>query len=241
MHGQRGVAAALGEAQHRIIRDLSAEADAAAAHDAALVIKTDTRSNIDVLRLLDLLFTEAALALAMLDAEFLESALASLIADRAVERMIDQQEFHHAFAHFLSQRALRADAHAFRDRIGTSDDRTRHPADVGHPVLVLFRLRAGGWTRRHAHLHKAHAAIAGGGKLGVIAVVRDFFLHLLAGLDHPHALRELMPDTIDLNIHEIRRRRWGGGSRGRFGGGHGTWRRNLNEYRSRMDSSNPIL
>ena len=39
----------------------------------------------------------------------LQIALAALIADRAIERMIDQQEFHHAFARFFDQRRLGVD------------------------------------------------------------------------------------------------------------------------------------
>src|SRR3546814_7062567 len=34
----------------------------------------------------------------------LQIALAALIADRAIERMVDQQEFHHAFARGLDHR-----------------------------------------------------------------------------------------------------------------------------------------
>ena len=95
--------AALEEPQLARLRDLVAEADAAAAHDAAFVIKPDARADIDVLRLLDLVFTEAALAFPMFHAEFLKSALTSLITNRAIQWMIDQQELHHAFAAFLCQ------------------------------------------------------------------------------------------------------------------------------------------
>ncbi len=37
-------------------------------------------------------------AVAVLDAELLEPALARLVADRAVERVVDQQELHHSLA-----------------------------------------------------------------------------------------------------------------------------------------------
>jgi hypothetical protein len=89
MHCESGMAATLSEAEHGLIGDLSSEADATAAHDAALVIEAHTWADVHILRLLDLVLTEAAFAFAMLDAELLQTALTSLIADRAVERMID--------------------------------------------------------------------------------------------------------------------------------------------------------
>ena len=221
MHGEGGVTATLGEAEHGFIGDLGGEADAAAAHDAALVIEAHTRADIDVLRLLDLVFAEAALAFAVLDTELLEAALACLIADGAIERVIDEEEFHHALAAFLREGAFGADAHAFGDGVRTGDDGARHPADLWHAVLVFFRLGAGSGARRHAHFDQAHAAVAGGGEFGVVAVVRDLGLGLLARFDHARAFGELEPDAVDLHVHEIGR--WGrrGGRGGSFSGsGH---------------------
>ena len=218
MHGERGVAAAFGEAEHGIICDLCGETNAAAAHDAALVIKADTRSDIDVLGLLDLVFAEAAFAFAVFDAELLKAAFAGLIANRAVERVIDEEKLHHAFAAFLREQRIGADAHAFGDGVGTSDDGTWHPADLWHAVFVFLRLGAGSRARRHAHLDEAHAAVAGGGELRVVAVVRDVLLGLLARFDHSRAFGEFEPDAINLHVHEIGRR-WSGNRGGSFGGG----------------------
>ena len=104
MGGERGVAAAIDEAEDVVLRDFLAEANAARAEDAALVVERDARAEFDVLRLLHLVLEEARILPAVLDAEFLEPAFARLVADRAIERMIDEQKFHHAVAAFLDQR-----------------------------------------------------------------------------------------------------------------------------------------
>jgi hypothetical protein len=57
--------------QHRIIRHLCGEANAAAAHDAALVVQPDPRTDIDILWLLHLVLAEPALTFAVLNTEFL--------------------------------------------------------------------------------------------------------------------------------------------------------------------------
>jgi len=51
-------------------------------------------------------------------------------------------------------------------------------------------------------LHEAHATVAGGGKLGVIAVVRYFCFGDLAGFDHTSAFGDLYPMTVDLHVDE---------------------------------------
>ena len=59
MGGQHGVAAAIDEAEHVVLRDFLAKANAARAEDAALVIERDARPELDVLRLLHLVLEEA--------------------------------------------------------------------------------------------------------------------------------------------------------------------------------------
>src|SRR3546814_5089125 len=51
-----------------------------------------------------LVLLEARMAAAIGHRLILQIALAALIADRAIERMVDQQEFHHAFARGLDHR-----------------------------------------------------------------------------------------------------------------------------------------
>ena len=86
---------------------------------------------------------EARNAAAVLDGLFLEAAFAGLVADRAIERVIDEQELHHALAAFLDEFAGGADAHVFGDRVGAGDHRARHPADRLVAVLVVLGFLAG--------------------------------------------------------------------------------------------------
>src|SRR5436309_540580 len=75
--------------------DLGGEADAARAMDAAIHAGLDQRPEILVLdRALVLL--EAAAIEAIGHRLVLQVALAALIADRAVERVVDEQELHHS-------------------------------------------------------------------------------------------------------------------------------------------------
>ena len=71
----------------------------------------------------------------------LQVAFAALVADRAVERMIDEQEFHHPTAHFANFRGVGFDHHAVADRHRARRD----------------------WFRRVFHVDQAHAAVTGDG------------------------------------------------------------------------------
>ena len=200
MDGERGVGAALGEAEHRIAGDFVHEADAAAAHDAALVVEPDARADIDVFRLFHLHVHEARNAAAVLDGLFLEAAFAGLVADRAIERVVDEEEFHHALAAFFDEFAGGADAHVFGNRVGAGDDRARHPADGFVAVFVPLRLLAGRGAGRHAHLHEAHPAVSGRTELRMVTIVGNDGSRLAAGLDHPCAFGKLVPDAVDLDV-----------------------------------------
>ena len=160
VNGEGGVGAALGEAEHRVAGDFVHEADAAAAHDAALVVEADSRADLDVFRLFHLHVHEARDAAAVLDGLFLKAAFAGLVANRAVERVIDEEEFHDALAALFDQLAGGADAHVFADGVGAGNDGAGDPADDFVAVLVALRLLAGGGAGRHAHLHEAHPAIS---------------------------------------------------------------------------------
>ena len=80
--------------------DLLAEAHAARAVDAARHVGGDQRTQVLVLDHA-LALVEARDVAAEADRQVLQLALPALVADRAVERMVDQQELH--------GRALRAD------------------------------------------------------------------------------------------------------------------------------------
>ena len=127
---------------------------------------------------------------AVFDAEFLESAFARLVADRAIERMIDEEKFHHPATAFLDQRRFGANPEPFGDIGRAADLRTRHPVDLRLAVVGEdgFTVRA---HFRHAHFDQAHAAVARGGEFLVIAIARHVTAGLLAGFDQARALREL--------------------------------------------------
>ena len=88
------------------------EPDAARAKNAALVVEHDARAEINALGLVNFRLDEAARALAVIHGVFLELAFARLVADRAIERMIDEQRFQHAFAHLLHAGRARVNLHA---------------------------------------------------------------------------------------------------------------------------------
>src|SRR6202000_614460 len=95
--------------------DLLHEAHAARAMDAAGHDRLDTGTHI--LRgprpfVLEIAVVAAAIGHGLV----LQIAFAALVADRAIERMVDQQELHHALARLLGAVAIRVDHHAIRRR-----------------------------------------------------------------------------------------------------------------------------
>ena len=153
----------------------------------------------------------------MFDGEFLEAALAGLVADGAVEGVVDEEEFHDAFAAFLDEGGFGADADAFCDGVGAGDGGAGGPEDFGVAVFVFFDFGgAGGGAGGHAGFDEAHAAVSGAAEFGVVAVVGDFDGGLAQGFDHAGAFGEFKPVSVDLDVDEIHGR---GGGAGREGGG----------------------
>ena len=120
----------------------------------------------------------AALGAAFLIRVVLQLALARLIADRAVERMVDEQHLEHALARF--ERLRRVDVH--------------------HLPLGDRRRARGRELRRLLHFDEAHAADAGDGKAGVIAVVRDQHARRLRRLEDRGAVRHGDRASLDRQI-----------------------------------------
>ena len=166
--------AAAGRAQRLDAGDLGREADAARALDAARHLGLDDRAEL-LVGDRALLFLVARGVMAIGHRLVLQVALAALVADRAVERMVDQQELHHALARLLHQRRVGLDHHVVGDRHGAAGDRLRR--------LLL--------------LHQAHAAVAGDRQALVIAEARDLLARHLAGLQHGDAGRHFDLDPVD--------------------------------------------
>src|SRR5918996_195380 len=114
-----------------------------------------------LLRLLHLLFDEPTAAGAIIISVFLQDALTGLIADRAIKRVVDQDELQYAFASLLDLGDLGGDHHA-----------------IGH------NRRAGGhWFRNFLYLHQAHTAVGFDLQLRMITEIRDLDPQPFSGLD----------------------------------------------------------
>ncbi len=96
--------------------------------------------------------------------------------------MVDQQEFHHAFARGLDHFAVGADFLPVGSRQRTA------------------RLRLG---RSGLHFDQAHAAVAGDGQTVVIAEARDFLAGLLAGLQDRHTGVDLVFRAVDGDLWHL--------------------------------------
>ena len=156
--------------------DLLGEADAAGAMDAAGHDGLDQRPHLLVVHR-PLVLLEARAVVAVGHRLVLQVAFAALVADRAVQRMVDQQEFHHALAGL--DRLL---------RIGE------------HDHAVHDRLRA----RRHRlgrllHLDQAHAAVAGDRQPLVEAEMRHFLADRLQRLKQGQAAVDLVFAAVNGN------------------------------------------
>ena len=127
-------------------RDLGGEAHAARTLDATGHDRLDQRAHILVFHRA-LVFRKARARAAIGHGLVLQVAFPALVADRAVQRVVDEQELHHPFAGLLHQRRERA--HLRRLAV-------RPAAHVLHQKGAR-RHRLG---RAH-QLHKAHAAITG--------------------------------------------------------------------------------
>src|SRR6202043_537573 len=157
--GDFHVLAAAGRAYLGHAADFGGEADAARALDAAVHRGLDQRAQIFVLDRA-LVFGKAAGVDAVAHRLVLQVALAALVADRAIQRVVDQQEFHHAFARLLHHRRACRDFR--RLALGT------RTAIANAPGAARDRLRAA------LHFDKAHPAIAGDRQPFVIAKARNF-------------------------------------------------------------------
>src|SRR5206468_1376024 len=84
--------AAVARHELAVLGDVAREARAAVAEDAALAVEGDRRRDRD--RLLEGALREghARVARAVAEGEILERALAALVADRAIERVVDEDE-----------------------------------------------------------------------------------------------------------------------------------------------------
>src|ERR1700722_2589088 len=150
------------------------EANAARAVDATRHDRLHQRTEILVLHRA-FVFRVARVIHAVAHCLVLQIALAALVADRAIERMVDQQEFHHAAAPVAHHGRVSVHHHAVGDRVGAGGDRLR---------------------RRLLDFDQAHAAIAGDRQAVVVAEPRDFLAGGLTGLQHGGAVGDFDLDAV---------------------------------------------
>src|SRR6266481_7006182 len=172
------------------MRNFLAETDAARAENAALVVKCHPRAKLHSFRLFNFVLQETRLRIAVVDTELLQTAFAGLIANWAVQRMIDEQKFHYPALAFLHQGRVRANGYPFRHVLCAANLRTGYPVNDRFAISaeLRFPIRPEPWK---PHFDKAHPAIAGRAKFFVIAIARHENPDLLARLNHACALRKL--------------------------------------------------
>src|SRR5690606_7204247 len=165
---------ALHHAEAVILRDLAHEPDATGAHDAPVAVVEDVAA--EVVPAEDPLRLDRPSVLPPLGGHVvLELALARLVADRAVERVIDQVELEDALARLPRLRTLGQDRLAVRD----------------------LRDARGRELRRTLDLDQAHAAHGRSRERRMVAVVRDAHAELLGRLDDARAFRDLDRTAVD--------------------------------------------
>ncbi len=160
--------AAAGRAHLRIALNLQAEAHAAGAMNAARHVGRDQRP--EVLVFDDpFAFGEARDVAAETHREILQLALAALIADRAIERMIDEQKLHGRALGGDGLRRLGEHLHALRHRRRARRHRLRRLLD----------------------LDQAHAAVGCDGQFFVVAESRNVDIRRVGDLHDHLALARL--------------------------------------------------
>jgi hypothetical protein len=128
--------------------NLSYKADTARAQDAPLSVKDHMGADDFGLVALDLVLIHAAIVKAELHVIFLQIAFSGLIADRTIQRVINQQKLQNTADGLFNFVAISGDHHAFTDPSVTSR------LEFGHFL----------------DLHQAHPAGPGNGQPGVITV-----------------------------------------------------------------------
>ena len=159
--------APLDQRDERVARDLLGEPGAPRAQHAPLAVEQHLRGDVDRLGEGALHATargEARLAATVGHRLVLQRALAALVADRAVERVVDQEVLHHALLRLVGARGgeLGLDLHALGDGERAGGLRL-HPAR--RALHLLQRRRRGrAWRPRPGTAGRRRRARAAGGR-----------------------------------------------------------------------------
>ena len=162
--GDFRVLAAVDHAQLHHAGHFLAKAYATCAMDAAAhLFHRDQRPHLFVSHY-TLFFFVTRRCTAVAHCQVLQLAFTTLVANRAIQRVINQQELHH--------RLLRLDGFI---ALGTNDHSLRHRRSTGWQ-----------WLGRLFHFHQAHATVGSNGKFLVVAKVRNICASLFSRM-HDHA------------------------------------------------------
>ena len=145
-----GVRAALLQDQLVVLGDLLREAHAAVAEDAALAVDRDQRRQLERLAEVALGLDEARRPGTPAVGDVLQRALAALVADRAVERVVDEQELDDGALRVVHALGLGVDDHAVLDRRRARGLELRDALDLdqAHAAGADRRRRASARSRR---------------------------------------------------------------------------------------------
>ena len=177
-----GVFAAADHAEFHLACDFLAEAHAAGALDAtAHLLGCNQRSDV-LVQHHALFFLVARSPLAVADRQVLQLAFAALVTDRAVERVVDEQELHHPLLRLLRVFGVRLDLHAVGARRCTGRQRLGRLLD----------------------LDKAHAAVGRNRELLVVAEVRHVDAELVGRLHHGCTVLDLHFPAVDFDLEHVR-------------------------------------
>ena len=181
--GDLGILATAGLAHLGDARHLGGETDAACAADAARHVRFDQRTQVQILG--------CALGLAVArkihaigHRLILKIAFAALVADRAIQRVVDEQKLHHPFARLFDHGRVRLDLGQFA------------VATAPH-IAHLHRTGRRRLGRATHHFDKTHAAVTGNRQPFVIAETGNFDSRLFAGLDQRQRAIHLDLVTVD--------------------------------------------
>jgi hypothetical protein len=151
--------------------DLAGEPDAAGAHDAPVLVQLDLVGDVFA-RVDDPLLDVTVVSLPVIEAEILQAAFSGLVADGAVERMVDQEVLHDHPLVFLDPGAVGHDDRHIPGRgLAGGGEPGEHLNLAGLGVLA-------------ADLDLAHPAVGHHRQRGVPAEVRDLDPGPGGGLDH---------------------------------------------------------
>ena len=119
--GRRGATASSLKIKEGVARNFLTEAHAALAQDATLAVQQNLRGELQRLAIRALCIDEARALAAFAHRLVLQGAFAALVADWAIKRVVDQQEFHHAFLGATGNLGgvLSLDHHAWGDSLST--------------------------------------------------------------------------------------------------------------------------